>query len=452
MSDPTALINANKGGIQPLITTGASIYEYQGYTAHNIFVVDNTAAVEQMGNVSSFGEVARFRLRKRGGQMSQTWLKLVIQNVTPDVIVNQSSAWVDDLGANIIEQLDVMYSTKTIQSYKGEGLKFYQRLMDHDITKEHYNGLQLAGLPGAAGEAIRQAYLLGTPTPGVTSVDANGQFIIWVCLDWLWFTKDMRTLLTPEAVSSEIELVIKLRPLNQLVYARSPAGAPVDPWAVGGVRPRIIEESIVTQLIFTPKVEASKHLARFETTKGLLYKILDFEEQLGEIVSNNGAHVEKVKLTNFRLDSQFLFFCVRDTDINIPYAIDRATSDTTVTAFTGGGPVNGVLQDVLRFRLTANGSELVGWQSEAENRFLMRKLYFPGSQAAGAIYFVPFAQKLREFMNCFGYQNFSNLGTVTLEIDMPAKLAATGGRQVDVWNVVHNCVQMAQGDIIRIQR
>ena len=449
MSDPTALINANKGGIQPLITTGASIYDYQGYTAHNIFVVDNTAAVEQIGNLASFGDIARFRLRKRGGQMSQTWLKVTIQNVlTPDA-AGVRAAWVDDLGANLIEQLDVMYSTKQIQSYKGEGLKFYQRLMDHDITKEHYNGLQMAGLPGVSGEAIREANLNSATTPFLT---------LWVCLDWLWFTKDLRTMLTPEAVSSEIEIVIKFRPLNQLIYSRNGAGAAVQPWVSMANAPRITDEQIVTQLVFTPKVEASKHLARFETTKGLLYKILDFEEQLQEPISNL-AKVEKIKLTNFRLDSQFLFFCVRDTDINVPWAIDRTQSDKTPTAFTGGGPVNGLLsttapgiEGVVQFRLTANGSELIGWQSEVENRLLMRKLYFPGSQMSGAVYFIPFAQKLREFMHVHGYQNFSNLGTVTLEIQMNVAAATTTGRQVDVWNVVHNAVQMAQGDVIRIQR
>jgi hypothetical protein len=452
MSDPTALINANKGGIQPLITTAVSLYEYQGYTASNIFVVDNTAAVDQISNVSTFNQTTRFRLRKRGGQMSQTWLKVAIQNSTPDV--GSDAAWIDDLGAGLIEQLDVEYSTKKIQSYKGEALKFYQRLMDHDITKEMYNGLQLAGLPGVAGEVIRKAYLKNGVTAGVTSVDANGQFFIWICLDWLWFTKDLRVMLTPEAVSSEIEIIIKFRNLNNLVYCRNAGGATVDPWAGSGVYPSIISTQIVHQLVFTPKVEASKHLSRFETTKGLLYKILDFEEQLSEPVSNTGAHVEKVKLTNFRLDSQFLFFCVRDTRINTPWSIDRMTSDTTATAFTGGGAVNGVLDCVNQFRLSANGSELVGWQSETENRFLMRKLYFPGGQAAGAIYFIPFAQKLREFMHCHGYQNFSNLGTVTLEIDMKTLASNVGaaGRQVDVWNVVHNAIQMAQGDIIRIQR
>lgn len=461
-----------------MITTAASIFEPTPYQAYNIFAVDDSAKTLPIGNPGGFGEFVRFRLRKRGGRVGHTYLDVLI--TVPETVdpANFTAAWVDDLGANLIEQVIVEYSSKHLHVYRGEQLKKYQRLMDHDITKEHYNGNQLAGLPGVNGEQLRSN---ASTSVGVIQVGAlvAGQFRLRIALDWIWWTKEDESALATEALASDIDIQIKFRPISQLVYARAigvPA-VPVDPFAGDGVAyPTLTAPQLYHELIFTPKVEASKHLSRYENRRGLMFKILDFEEQNNNVVAKPAAgssSIVQIPLNNFRLDSLFLFFDVRDSRINTPYGVDRGSSDNTysnvmngiatVTAGAVSPPVaaanvrqSGALNIIKRFRLTANGSVLMDWVEEFENRGMWRKKYFPGSQVNGAVYFAPFAKKLREYKHCFGYQNFSNLGNVVLEVDLetPAVDPNPGctGYIIDVTNVCHNVIQMAQGDIVKALR
>jgi hypothetical protein len=207
-----------------------------------------------------------------------------------------------------------------------------------------------------------------------------------------------------------------------------------------------------------------------------MFKILDFEEQNNNVVAKPAAGTSstvQIPLNNFRLDSLFFFFTLRDSRINTPFAVDRGSSDNTysnvmnqrptVAAGVVNAPVaaadvrqSGACNLIKRFRVTANGSTLMEWVEEFENRGMWRKKYFPGSQINGAIYFCPFAKKLREFKHCFGYQNFSNLGNVVLEVELETPAvdpnAGATGYIVDVTNVCHNVIQMAQGDIVKALR
>lgn len=470
MADPTARINANKGGIAPLITTEVSIFEPTPYEAYNIFAVDDSAQTDVIGQPGNFGELVRFPLRKRGGRIGHTYVDLNITvPTTPDVAV-VTAAWVDDLGANLIEEVTVKYSSKVVQSYRGEALKFYQRLMDHDITKEHYNGNQNAGLAGVTGEKLRSNTSLANSYAGFLTA---GTFELRVCLDWIWWTKEDEQALATEALASEIIVEIKFRRLEDLVYARLLGTQTItDPFA-GISRPTISSTTLVHELIFTPKPEASKHLARYENRRGLMFKILDFEEQLNNFCPRPAAgatNLAKIQLNNFRLDSQFCFFVCRDARINTPWALDRGSSDNSwsnvmnglvaadTSVIAANNRQSGALNPPSRFRVTANGSVLIDWVEEFENRGVWRKKYFPGSQISGAVYFIPFAKKLREHKHCAGYQNMSNLGNVVLEIEFATPAAdrnpdaTAAGYIVDVYNVCHNVVQIAQGDIVKALR
>lgn len=427
MTDVTAMINANKGNLAPILTTDQSMWEYAGYEAFNIFAVDNSALVSPIGGESNFGQTIRFQIRKRGGRPYNTWLRV---DIAAGVLsAGSSAAYMDDLGAGLLEDVTVDYASKVVQSYSGEALKFYQRLMDHDITKEHYFALQQAGLPGNAGTAIRAANV----TNGVR---------LYICLDWLWWTRESQQILTPEAMSSNLEVTIKFRALENVVLGRVTGPAIGNPFTTA---PVITQTRLAHQLIFTPKVEATRHLARYENRRGLLFKILDFERQLRQNVAA-AAGIYPIKLDNLRLDSSFIMFVVRDSQIDTPWAIDRASSDTT--NLTTYGVSNG-LQQVIRFRLLANGSVISDWCTDVENRALWRKFYFPGSQINGAVYFIPFGQNLREFKNVFGFQNMANLGSKELEIELAGR---TRPSLVDIYDVAHNAIQQAQGDITRALR
>lgn len=483
MADPTARINANKGGIAPLITTEVSIFEPTPYEAYNIFAVDDSALTEPIGQPAAFGQLVRFPLRKRGGRVGRTYLEVDITvPVTPN-IANFTAAWVDDLGANLLEEIKAKYSSKDVHAYRGEALKFYQRLMDHDITKEHYNGNQNAGLVGPVGEQIRS----NVANAGLfTGLLVAGTFKLRINLDWLWWTKEDESSLATEALASEMIIELKLRRLEDLVYARAIAAPSVQPAApastllgvdpFAGQRPTITGCVLRHELIFTPKVEASKHLARYENRRGLMFKILDFEEQLNNAIALPatvgpvlGFASQKIVLNNFRLDSQFLMFVCRDDRINQPWSIDRGSSDPSYSYIMNGqSPLlaafpaqtnlqqSGALIPPKRFRVTSNGSTLIDWCTEFENRGIWRNKYFPGSQINGAVYFIPFAKKLREFKHVHGYQNMSNLGNVVLEIEFERPVVdrnpGVTGILTDVYNVCHNVVQMAQGDIVKALR
>ena len=80
---------------------------------------------------------------------------------------------------------------------------------------------------------------------------------------------------------------------------------------------------------------------------------------------------------------------------------------------------------------------------------MWRDIYFPGSQIAEFIYFIPWSWLLRDHKNVSGFQNMANLGNVELEIIMPARATTS---IVDVYNVCHNIVQSKKGDVIKALR
>jgi hypothetical protein len=253
--------------------------------------------------------------------------------------------------------------------------------------------------------------------------------------------------LTPEAVASEFDLTVKYQRLERLVYARVIAtGAVVaaDPFTV---RPAITKSELFTSLVHHTHVEKGLHLATYEQRQGQVFKIQDIEEQRN-LQMAAAAGVYNFKLDNLRLDSQFLIFFVRDSTMNTDWTRDRMQSDPTATILPGGGSVAS-LQQITSFRLLANGNPLIDVCTDLENRAVWRHKYFPGSQIAEAIYFVPFSLLLRDIRNVASFQNMANLGNVELEITMPVRANAS---IVDVYSVCHNIIQMKKGDVVKALR
>lgn len=289
--------------------------------------------------------------------------------------------------------------------------------------------------PGVTGgyEATRQA-------------NTAAAFSVYVPLDWLWSTRFEDYAQTPESLASELELVIQYRALNQLIYGRITASGltTVTPFTTA---PAITGTTLYTQLIFTPVPEKNLHLSIFESEQGKIDHILDFESQTNiDIAAAAGTY--RVKLDNLRLDSQMIIFFMRSSLINTPYAVDRMQSDVTATILTGGGSV-AAMQTITSFRLLANGNTIVDSQTDVFNRAYMRKNYFPGSQVAEPIYFIPFSWNTKDAKNVSGFQNLANLGNIELEIVVPVRSQAS---ILDVYSVAHNIVQSKKGDIIKALR
>ena len=435
-ADPTMKLAANHSNLAKVHTGEGSIWDTRGFQTTNIFAVDDTFSSKPTGQPATFGGRDRFRLRKRGGRVYKTWMKVTF---SAGVLVGGvRAAYADDLGQLLLANVRAEYASKEIQNYNGEVVKAYKRLLEHDITKEAYNATNLAGLPpGGIFEARREA--------AVTAGD-----IVYPELEWLFFTKFEDYALTPEALSSEMEIVIDYRSLPELVYARNAAGAVPAAGAVWTTAPAITESLLFTQLIHAPGPEKERHLRRFDSPKGLLYKILDIEQQVRQSIAA-AAGVYSIKLDNMRLDSQFIMFYVRRATIDTPYYLDRMQSDSTTTSLpsVAGTADTSALLPVTSFRLIANGKVILDPVTDIENRAVHRKTYFPGSQIAEPIYFIPFGMMLRDARNVCSFQNLANLGTLELELTMPA---STDARYLDAYNICHNDVQMKQGDIIRLVR
>lgn len=437
-ADPTLLQAAKFGNLAKFYTSEDSIWDTKSFARTNTFVVDNTFSSKPTGQPANFGGTDRFRLRKRGGRVAKTWLKINISagilTVTDPVTV---AAYHEDLGQLILGNVRLEYASKEIQQYNGEMVKAYKRLMEHDITKEHYNATNQAMLPpGPAGwEAIRVANV----TAGVEVLPE---------LEWLYFTRSEDYAQTPEALSSELELVIDYARLENLIYARVTATGAIPVGEIFTTRPAITSSLLFTQLVHCPGPEKELHLRRFDTNQGVIYKILDVEQQLRQSIAA-AAGVYTIKLDNFRLDSQFIMFYVRKNTIDVPWAVDRMQSDTTATILTAVNPDVSALLPITSFRVIANGKTIIDTCTDRENRHHWRKLYFPGGQVGEPIYFIPFSEMLRDHRNVVNFQNLANLGTLELELTMPVAAVA---RFVDVYNICHNIVQMKMGDIIRLLR
>ena len=81
---------------------------FTGFDTTNIFAVDNTARTLPNGTQATFGGEDRFRLRKRGGRVHKTWLRLTISAGV--VAAANRAAYVDDLAAAIIDNIRVEYA------------------------------------------------------------------------------------------------------------------------------------------------------------------------------------------------------------------------------------------------------------------------------------------------------------------------------------------------------
>lgn len=433
-TDPTTLLNANQGQLSAILASNTSLWDNKGYDASMIFAVDNTARTLPVGQQGTFGGQDRFRFRKRGGRVHKAWLRLTISAGVVDAA--NRAAFVEDLAAAVIQNIRIEYASKTIHSYNGEFLKAYMRLCQHDIARETYHAQGFGGLPPGAfgGEAEREALV-------------SSAFTLYVPLDWFWFTRSEDYALTPEALGSELDLIVDYRALEQLVYARviaTNAVVAADPFTT---RPLITRSELCTQLIFEPHVQKNLHLSTFESRQGQLFKILDVEEQRNQSVAA-AAGTYTIKLDNLRLDSAFLMFYMRSSSINTAWNVDRMQSDPTSSILPGGGSV-AALERITSFRLLANGSTIVDSTTDIENRAVWRSIYFPGSQVGEAIYFIPWSWLLREVKHVSSFQNMNNLGSVELEIVVPARAAAS---ILDAYSVVHNAVQKKKGDIVKALR
>lgn len=433
-ADPMLLLNANHGNLAKMFASQNSIWDNRGYDTSNIFAVDNTFSSTPTGTQATFGGQDRFRFRKRGGRVHRTWLRVTISAG----VVNTANrcAYVDDLAAGLIQNARAEYASKNIQEYNGEAIKMYSRLMNHDISLEAYNAMAFAGLPPGAGgsEAQREA-------------NCSAALILYVPMSWLWFVRSEDYALTPEGLASELDLIVDYRALSQLVYSRvkstglTPTTNPFD------TSPAITKSELFTQLIHNPGPEKVRNLSKFEGKQGQIFKILDLEEHRNFTMAA-AAGVYTFKLDNFRLDSQFMMFMVRTQSIDTAWALDRMQSDPTTTILPGFGSVN-ALQQITSFRVIANGKPIVDATTDIENRAVWRDIYFPGSQIAEPIYFVPWGWALREFRHVANFQNLQNLGNLELELTVPVSATA---RYVDCYNVCHNIVQQKSGDIIKALR
>lgn len=428
------LLNANHGNLAKMFASEQSIWDNRGYDTSNIFAVDNTFSSTPTGTQGNFGGEDRFRFRKRGGRIHRTWLRVSISAGAVDPL--NDAAYVDDLGAGMMQNVRAEYASKNIHEYNGEATKMYSRLMNHDISLEAYHAMQFAGLPPGAGgsEAQRQA-------------NVSAALQVYIPMSWLWFVRSEDYALTPEGLASELDLIVRYRPLEQLVYARvkasglPPAGNPFT------TSPAITKSELFTQLVHNPGPEKVRNLGKFEGRQGQIFKILDLEEHRNFPMAA-AAGVYTFKLDNFRLDSQFLMFMVRTQGIDTAWALDRMQSDPTATILAGGGSVS-ALQQITSFRIIANGKPIVDATTDIENRAVWRDIYLPGSQIAEPIYFVPWGWALREFRHVANFQNLQNLGNLELELTVPVSATA---RYVDAYNVCHNIVQQKSGDIIKALR
>lgn len=445
-ADVTMLLNTQYGNLSALFAGPQTLWQNRGYDRTNIFAIDNTYFATTVGNEANFGQQCRFKFRKRGAKVHRSWLRVVMTQGQIDN-ANFRAAFHDDLAAALLENCRLSYASKVLQEYNGDALKAYKRLMEHDINREHYYAMAWGNLPpgGAGFEAIREGNV-AVVAPAVPVVDG---FVVYIPLDWLYFTRCEDYALVPEALSTELDLEVNYRPLARVVYARTAAGAvaAVNPFTI---QPTINRTEFFQQLIHVPVPEKNASLMTYDSDQGNLFKILDFEPQVNTVIAT-GAGTYNIGLDNLRLDSQFLMFFMRDVNADVDWAQDRMLTDPTPTILPGGGAVNS-LQQINSFRFIANGRVIVDTVTDIENRAIHRDMYLKGTQVAEPVYFIPFSWLIQDSKNVSSFQNLANLGNLVLEITVGANPYAGNTRFVDVYSVSHNIVQWKRGDVVKALR
>ena len=464
--DPNATMAANYGQIAGALIGSASLFRPTYWSKCMLDVVTESRIYQPTRDVNTFLGTTAFVLAKRPTGV----LGMLVRNVLTKAVVTGSpaasttigpyaAAWSNNLGDQIYTSITHRYSSNILHTHDGEYMQLKQRLVSSEIDEDARSALTLGGLPRTAvgtPEQERASALIGGYAQTLTTT-------VYTWLDYLWFTRSPDVMWMPEAYSTEALIELTYNDVGNLIYTNTGTGTIVT------TKPTVQSVVMFVRECYITIPEKMSRLALHNEEKGVLALFADLERQRGYRytgVTLGAAREIRVKLDNIRLDVKELMFIIRratgsatlttDPTVDATYAGDKlqgpvyqAVTGAAVTSVLATAPrVDVIVDELVSFRIDANGARLFDDIPADINRLWMRKLYHNKSQVREYVYFwspsfLPDDEKM-----VTSFQNAANLGNLELVLnvlDAPLNTA----RQVDVWVESYNLIQSRRGDCVK---
>lgn len=439
----SSLLTTMQGQMSALLIGEKSLFTPKFWERAGIQWFDDNALYTPVGNQTpTWGQTIRFVLSKRASRLGDVLIEWTLSKAGN--AAGDRGAYIINAGDAICKRVTMRYANNVLHSFPGEAQQIYRRVTKHEIMEEGRDSLTLGNLRGSipADEAQREIAFWS----GAVGGNANA-FVLYSPLDELWFRHHFDEYWTPSAFATEAELEIEIAPLGEICYTNTGV-APITPPTITSVRLRQRELTLTTQ-------ETAQLKQLYRTEQGLLVHFLDTETQLRTSFTGNGGAASRelrVPLDNIRLDMFALFFVVRPSantgvSVNNPYSGDRLDSSDPINVSSVTGTDTGMFQPITSFRLEANGQRVTNDIPELLNRGYMRQLYWKDAQVRDYIYSLCFAALGDNRKHVTGFLNAANLGKLELVITMND--FGAGVREVDVFALSHNLIQMRMGDAIK---
>jgi len=451
-ADSTSFIGANYGPLSKMLVGTLSVFGRQAYMKHSIYFEDYASRVVASRNANAnFGDKITFQLNKTTSLQGEQVVEFTIQ---PGTAAAGGAAWCNDLAYNLIESLDVRYQAHVLQNFNGDIMHYKRRKWENAITDDCDAALRNDRIAwGSANEtAVLRALCDGGGAP----------FKIWADLTELHFAKYFDQCLQPEALASNIEIDIKLRPLNELVVTGPLTVVPILPSNIGvGTNLNVIfpgganPPPTITNIVMIPRLfelTAAEHaslLKKHSMGQGFVMKFHDFEQQLRNPIPV-GTTIHRQRLNNLRLDSNHLFFWLRkrEQDSQAP-VLDRLSYDRSVS-LVNGASVNGILSEVegdglASFQLEANGKIIVPAVDATYSRLKISRRVHKRKERDCMYYEHPWGVCVEDAKNAFNWQNLANLNNI--ELVLTFKAATVDPYELDVYSASENFIQYKDGSV-----
>lgn len=437
-ADATSFIGANYGPLVDLLVGTKSVFARRPYTMHSIYFEDFASRqIPTRNRDANFGDKLTFQINKTTSLVGQLVLEFVI---TPGTALAPGDAvFVNDLGYNLIEHLQVRYQSHILQEFNGDIMHYKRRAWENTISDSCDSALRLDRI--AYGSANETAVLRANASGGGAS------FKVYADLTELIFAKYFDQLLQPEALAANIEIDITLRNLNELLVTNGTAINTIFP---GGANPapKINSVTMLPRLFELTAAEHASMLKQHSLGQGFVHKFHDYEFQKNVNIPV-GVTEHRIVLNNLRLDMNNIFFWIRKQDSNTAPVRDRLSYDTSPSIITGAA-VNGILSEVeadglSSIKLEANGKTVV---AEIDALFLRLKIgrrVHPRKENDCMYYEVPFAISTEQARDAMGHQNAANLNQKELILKFKAPTAEA--YEVDIYAMSENFIQYKDGSV-----
>jgi hypothetical protein len=279
---------AATAGVDAWITGDATHSHFlQRFKRHTKFAIE-TVETPVDGRVDFGGEVSCRVPVTKGDLIRNVALKIVLSDPTPDSPGKNDVYWTPSVISHLIEHADLLIGGQTVQRLTGEYIYMHQQLNnsfdDVDLSVYFLNG---------HGNFLRYS---------------NGTYTYYMDLPFYFYRESSLAIPVCALTKQLVEVRIKLRPLNELIWYTTPADIP------SGLTAKIANMSLDSEFVYvTPEERA------YFMHKPISYAITQLQMSQFKIPAGETERSVMLKFTGPVKEMFFTSTSDRAVELNTPY-------------------------------------------------------------------------------------------------------------------------------------